>query len=373
LLAKVLKIRSIDVVLEAFDSAEDVLQFLPMKLSSHEVKVLAALNKLGRVPLQQLAKEAGLKSHSVRYALDRMLERKALVPCCAVNLYGIGLNNYIVYFSFKAASHADEERAVQIAAAHQQVTWVAELSGDYQYGMEVLASSTSEAVRVIGEVSRAMGVPWFRKAFIETLSLDIWPLKYFAKQEPERNVISQYPVERRHEIDSVDHKILRLKVEQPLASDEQIARVCGVPSTTVGYRLKKLESAGVITGYCFTPIWDALQISQFKIVVSLKGVDEQQHERLFAFARRAENCILALRCVGAWDFEFNIFVVNADEARQFTTLLWRQFGEVLDDVRSIAYPRTIKRVSYPFTDEQAVLRATGRGKSAARAGISQSS
>lgn len=143
-----------------------------MKLSPHEIKVLSAINKLGAAPVQKLADESGIKPHTVRYALDGMIERKALTPFCALNIAAIGLKAYLVYFSFKSASHAEEEHAIKVAAAHQQVTWIAELSGDYQYGMEVLASSSVEAVKVIGEIRRSMGVPWFRKALIETLSLD---------------------------------------------------------------------------------------------------------------------------------------------------------------------------------------------------------
>jgi len=334
-----------------------MLRFRFMKLSSPEIKVLSAINKLGAVSIQTLADESGLKSHTVRYALGGMIERKALAPFCGINIFGIGLTPYLVYFSFKAASHADEERAIQVAADHQHVTWVAELSGDYQYGMEILARSSAEAVNVIGEIRRSMGVPWFRKAFVETLSLDIWPLKYFARTEADKNVFSAIPTHQRHEVDSLDHKILSEKGVHPLASEQHIARSCGVPAATVGYRLKKLISAGVITGYGYTPIWDLLQLSQFKIVVSLKAVDDEMHEQLFTLARRTQNCILALRCIGAWDFEFNIFAAHADEARDFTTMLWRQFGELLDDVRSIFYPRTIKRVSYPFRDEKAVARA----------------
>ena len=287
-----------------------------------------------------------------------MIERGALAPFCAINVSAIGLTPYLVYFSFKAASHSDEQRAIQVAMGHQHVTWIAELSGDYQYGMEVLARSSSHAVKIFGEIRRSMGVPWFRKAFVETLSLHIWPLKYFAKEESDKNVFSAAPTERRHEVDSLDHKILREKGVSPLASDQQIARSCAAPAATVGYRLKKLEAAGVITGYGYTPIWDTLQLAQFKIVVSLKAVDDDMHEQLFALAQRTENCILALRGVGAWDFEFNIFASHADEARDFTTRLWRQFGDLLDDVRSISYPRTIKRVSYPFSDELSVVGAT---------------
>lgn len=334
-----------------------------MKLSAQEIKVLTAINKLGAAPIQKLADQSGLKSHTVRYALDGMIERKALAPFCGFNISAIGLTSYLVYFSFKSASPADEAQAISVAAANERVTWIAELSGDYQYGIEFLASSSSDAVKVVGEIRRRMNVPWFRKAFIETLSLHIWPLKYFAKEEPEGNVFYAERSHSRYVIDSLDHKILREKGLQPLASEQQIARSCGVPAATVGYRLKKLEASGVITGYGYTPIWDTLQLSQFKIVVSLKALDDELHSQLFALARQTTNCILALRCVGAWDFEFNIFTGNADEARDFTTLLWRQFGDVLEDVRSISYPRTVKRVSYPFKDERTVLRAIeGKGE-----------
>ena len=51
-----------------------------MKTSPQEVQVLAAINKLGAAPVQKLAEHAGLKAHAVRYALQAMIDRKAIEP-----------------------------------------------------------------------------------------------------------------------------------------------------------------------------------------------------------------------------------------------------------------------------------------------------
>ena len=149
-----------------------------MKTSPQEVQVLAAINKLGAAPVQKLAEHAGLKAHAVRYALQAMIDRKAIEPVSAINMQAIGLKPYMLYFSIKAATHAEEERAAQVAAAHQNVSWVAELSGEYQFGMQVLAPSAPAALKIIGDIRAQMGVTWFRKAFVEGLEMYIWPLKY---------------------------------------------------------------------------------------------------------------------------------------------------------------------------------------------------
>jgi DNA-binding Lrp family transcriptional regulator len=326
-----------------------------MKISSQELQVLAAINTLGAAPIQKLAECTRLKPHTVRYALQALIDREAIEPVSAINVQALGLRSYVVYFSIKAASTAAEERAAQVAAAHQNVSWVAELSGDYQFGLEVLAPSVPVALKIIGEIRDQMGVTWFRKAFVEGLELYVWPLKYFAKGELAANTICYRPTDNIHVMDRFDHQILRTKAEEPNASDAVIARRCGAPTNTVTYRIKRMEDAGVITGYCYTPRWDKLKLVQYKIVVTLKVIDSVAHAALLAFARRADHCIFALACVGAWDFEFNIFTSSADEGRAFTALLWREFGESLDSVNIISYPRTIKRVEYPFEDESALF------------------
>jgi DNA-binding Lrp family transcriptional regulator len=326
-----------------------------MKTTPQEVQVLAALNKLGAAPVQQLAECAGLKPHSVRYVLQSMVDRKAIEPVSAINMHAIGLKSYMLYFSIKAATPAEEERAAQAAAAHQNVSWVAELSGDYQFGMQVLAPSVPDALKIIGEIRNSMAVTWFRKAFIEGLELYVWPLKYFAKGELPANILCYRSVPTLYEMDGLDHQILRAKAEDPYSGDAGIARACGAAVNTVTYRIKKMEDAGVITGHCYTPLWGKLQLIQYKIVVNLRAIDAAVHASLLDFARRSEYCIFALACVGAWDFEFNIFTSRADEERAFTGQLWREFGDYLDAVNIISYPRTIKRVEYPFKDESALF------------------
>lgn len=326
-----------------------------MKTSPQEIQVLAAINKLGAVPVQKLAECAGLKAHTVRYVLQAMIERQAIEPVSAINMQAVGLKPYMLYFSIKAATPADEERAARTAAAHQNVSWVAELSGDYQFGMQVLAPSAPVALKIIGDIRAQMGVTWFRKAFIEGLEMYIWPLKYFAKDDLPANTLCYRPVTQLYEMDGLDHQILRAKAEDPYAADAAVARSCGAPANTVTYRIKKMEESGVITGHCYTPRWDKLLLVQYKIVVNLRALDAALHAALMTFARRAEHCIFALACVGAWDFEFNIFTSSADEGRAFTGQLWREFGDALDTVNIISYPRTIKRMEYPFKDESALM------------------
>lgn len=319
-------------------------------LTAQELQVLSSIHRLGYVSAQELSRDCGLKTHAVRQALHNLFERRAIEPYCAINVIKLGLQPYMSYFSFASASPEDEERALQVALAHPNVNWLARIGQHYDFGISVLAESVDEALSIYGELRHDMGLAWAGKSFIQASRVFLWPLKCFGFDgEPGVTVVLR-ELDGRYSMDHLDHRILAFKASNPLSPDASLARALSIPEATASYRLKRLQNAGVITGYGVSPVWENLGLLQHKVVLSFKTLDLELHEALVGFAHTTMTCVGAIPCLGAWDFEFNIFAPQGDNGRGFMELLEAQFGEVLEDVRVLPYPRALKLHPYPFSE-----------------------
>ena len=66
-----------------------------MRLSDKELAVLASAEFRAQDPIENLRKDAGLKDHTVRYALRRLLERKVIHPTPFINLHRLGVYRHV--------------------------------------------------------------------------------------------------------------------------------------------------------------------------------------------------------------------------------------------------------------------------------------
>ena len=317
-------------------------------LAAQELQVLSAIHRLGYVSAQELAKDSGLKPHAVRQSLHNLFERRAIEPFCSINVIALGLQPYMTYFSFSSATPEEEELALRVALDHPNVNWLARIGHHYDFGISVLAESVDEALRIYGELRQGMGLEWAGKSFIQASSMFLWPLKCFGFEGDPGVTIVLRQLEGRYAMDDLDHRILAFKAANPLSPDASVARFLSIPEATASYRLKRLHNAGVINGYGVSPVWESLGLLQHKVAISFKTLDLELHEALVGFAHRTMTCVGAIPCLGAWDFEFNIFTSQGDNGRSFMAMIEAEFGGVIEHVRVLPYSRALKLNPYPF-------------------------
>lgn len=325
-----------------------------MDLSQQERLVLSALDRLGVVSVQELSKATKLPAHSVRYILDRLKSSNAIRPLCSINPFGLGFHMFTVYFSVKLLSATEEVRIIKVLTEHQHVSWVAEFSGEYQYGCGVYARNLEQALTLFGEMKREMNVEWFGKAFTQQTSIFVWPLKYFAASSETSYCIYAAPDLSLYRADETDHHILRMKSIDGDISNSLLARKLGLPESTISYRVQKMEKAKVINATGSIMDWQVLGLSQYNIVVTLRDLDNTVRKSLVEFGRKHPLCSCVIPCAGSWDFEFNIFARHQREMRTFTSELWQIFGDRIISVKAIPNAGDLKWQSYPFRDFSAI-------------------
>jgi len=312
--------------------------------------ILAGMDTVGVSSISALAEAANLKAHSVRHRLQNLLERKLLTPFCSIDPAAIGFNSYIVYFSLAPAPAAKIGRALKTLVAHQNISWVGELSGAFQYGCTVCARDATHAMSLLGQIIASMEVEWQRKHITQRTHLIFWPLKFFSV-DTENSVSIAYPTSTtRHAIDQLDHLILRSKGENPTLSHSEIGRSLGIAPTTIAYRIEQLIAKKIILGSWYAPNWDNLGMGHSEVSLVLKEVSPRAIDDLIVFGRRTRSCLYIVGGIGSWDFQFNILSSHPAEPQQFISRLWEEHGNKIETISISGYPGLLKYRTYPFVD-----------------------
>lgn len=331
--------------------------FLPtgehLHISALEQQVLAAVHRFGLASTQTLARLSGLKPHTLRHTIQRLIGRGIVTPFCMINTFALGLKMFSTYLSFDGATPDEEHEALLRAAADPNVNWVARCNGSASVGLSVLAGTSEDALLLLGELNAKMGLRWSRKSFIEASGVYLWPLKSFGVENNLGATLLNRSLGQPYLLDELDHRILVLRREMPLASESALARSLGVPDATTSYRLRRLEMAKVLVGNGLAPCWREMGFSQIKVTVSLNVVDLFLQDELVSFGFQNPDCIGAIPTLGAWDFEFNVISHGEDEATRFTNELYAQFGDKIQEVSVMSITETIKTSAYPFPERQA--------------------
>jgi DNA-binding Lrp family transcriptional regulator len=319
-------------------------------LSEQELAILASLGTVGVTSIAALADAANLKAHTARYGLQNLLDRHLLSPFCSIDPATLGFSAYITYFSLTPTSLTKVDEGVREMVAHQNVSWVGEMTGTYQYGCTVYARDATHAMLLIEQITSRMGIPWQKKSLTQRTGVIFWPLKFFSTDLNSTSAI-EYPNRPLHqEIDQLDHQLLRIKGRNPTMPNNEIARLVGSAASTVTYRVEQLVAKGVILGSWYIPNWNSLGLSHSEISVVTKAVSPSLIHELIAFGRRARNCQFVVTGLGGWDLQFNVLSSHPTELQAFTGALWANYGDNIDSLTVNGYTRLLKYSTYPFVE-----------------------
>lgn len=324
---------------------------VPLKvLTDQERAILAGLDSVGIASIATLADAASLKAYTVRYGLQNILERGLIGPFCSIDPAAIGFTSFMVYFSLHPAPAAKIQKALNVLISHQNVSWVGELSGPFQYGFTVCARDTYHAMRLIDAITEKMSIPWQAKSFTHRTHLIFWPLKLFSEGTGPSFTVTYPLTPIRTEIDQLDHIILQAKGGDPTISHSELARRAGAAQSTITYRIEQLISKGVILGSWYGPNWNQLGIGHSEVSLVLKEVSPRLLEELVSFGRQDRSCHFVVGGVGSLDFQFSVLSSHPSEIQRFTSELWERYGHKIDSINISAYTRLLKYCTYPFVD-----------------------
>lgn len=319
-----------------------------MKLSTRDREVIAAAQMQAGKPVSEIRKLCRYKEHSVRYSLQRALDQGLIVRRCFVNLNRLGFNQYELYFSLSAGKKESRAALIKSLGDLECVSWVGQLGGDFQYGLNLAARSIAEVSRLFSGLSEKFGALFQEKVFAERISFTYFGNKYLTAKPRAAAPMSYSASSDIYAIDATDRRILSEVTRVGEGSSRLLARKLSMPQTTVDYRLRKLEKSGVIVGYYFELQPRELGIQSYMLLVCMKTISEKTRKAFEQFCLQHPNVVIQIHCMGSWDFEVG---VDAEDPMQVTGIvenLYDRFGAEISWVKTLPAFRNLKVAEYPF-------------------------
>ncbi|MEM0475514.1 MAG: Lrp/AsnC family transcriptional regulator [Candidatus Norongarragalinales archaeon] len=138
-------------------------------------------------------------------------------------------------------------------------------------------------------------------------------------------------------LDSRDYKLLyELDVDcrQSLA---RLATKIGVSKQRAAYRLKRLEAAGVVKGYCALIDSSRLGFLQLRTYISLRRADELVVRRMISFLKAEKAVTAIVRLAGPADLALGLSVRKHGDYHAFWRAFESEFKEFIAESRVAIY------------------------------------
>lgn len=321
---------------------------MPLKLSQQDKDILYCAQLSAGASVAALREATGCRDHRIRYCLQRALAAGLVHRRCFVNLHRLGLSQHQIYFSLSAGKRAARAKLLDALIASERVSWIGRLGGDFQYGVNVCATGIREVAEFLDDLAERFTALFLDKVVAERISFTYFGNKYLSRKKPLCTSLSYDTSVAPLAIDETDHRILRAAAGAQHRSTRELARVLGMPQTTVDYRLKRLEHNGVIVGYYYELQPELLGMQSFMLLVSVKAMTRPLREQFQAFAAAHPSVVILIHSFGSWDFELGVDVASASAASDLSEALHDAFGAALNWIKvlpSFGYPKVQE---YPF-------------------------
>jgi Lrp/AsnC family transcriptional regulator, leucine-responsive regulatory protein len=119
------------------------------------------------------------------------------------------------------------------------------------------------------------------------------------------------------ELDIKDKKILHELELNARQSNSIIAKKVGISKDSVGYRIKQLESNGVIRGYRAIIDVNKLGYTLYRIYFRFIDISQDEQSKIIEYLKKEKNAWWISKQDGSWDFTFAFWTKSNKEFYEF--------------------------------------------------------
>lgn len=325
-------------------------------LTEVERKILPELELNAELPSTDLAKRLNLPVHSLRYAVQRLLAKGVIVAYPFIDVHPLGYRISNLYFAVDAGAVATRNRLLSAIKENPQVSWIAELGGEYNYCASFVTRGDREVLDFIESLSAAVPHAITRKTVCQQLNLSLFPAKFLNPGCPRKSAISWGEDSEIFDADDTDYRVLQKLMEGGFQSNRNLARALGLPASTVDGRIEKLRKAKIFKGVVYLRNTQLMGTVEYKIFVSVFNRSAVIRRKFYDFAVAQPNVITFVELIGAWDYEIGVEVESPSAVSGVCDALRLTFGAELSRVDVVPLLRELKVACFPIKYEPVKVR-----------------
>lgn len=318
-----------------------------MKLSQKEREILGAYELRANAPVRQVRRDLKYREHSIRYAIKRLLDRKVIIPVPLVNMHALGDMVFNIFFSVGPEKKSDKRAFLQALIEEENITWVGEFGGEFQYGLAVYAPHMRILIDILDNLSKRFQRIFFEKAISSQIGTTVFNRKYLSAKRVGPAALSTGFFSEPVQIDQLDDRILRALCSHSEYSRSDLAKKLQVPLSTLELRMKRLEQKKVIVGYMFAANPACYGLQSYKLLIYGKGIDRRISNEIKRYAQTHSDIVYLIECIGNWDYEIGVEAERTEKVSEIIEEIYERFGTAVNSIKLLTKFRDLKIRWYP--------------------------
>jgi len=318
-----------------------------LTLSSQDRRVLQTVLLQAEVPVEELARAVGTRVHTFRRTVAKLQECGVLLGKRAfINPQALGLLEYHVYLKQCEVVDTQRKKLVQELSALDGVGLLSELSGDLQYEVRLLSRSVSSLMRISDGLSKQYQL--HLEGMCQVYEQEYSGPRYDSSSNANIRSLYSGPTDAVLEIDQTDHQILSLLANTSYESMRRVAQIVGIPSTTLTYRINRLQRTGVISGYYY--LCDVKPASHMPTILLMRTrlLDEERRKALRQFCRKHPQIAYLDIMLGQWGARALMRAESHQQVLDVVHDLTSKFAPFIESIRVMPQLRFHRFSTYPF-------------------------
>lgn len=296
---------------------------------------------------EKIGKIAGIPAHQVRYDLRNLVERGLLLSKRQINAASLGYYMFHIHLSVRSE---DADRLLKVLSASSRVLYLSRNGGERTIGVTVLSRRPELIFAVMDEAAAKSNVSFSQIGWAVEGAFHYFGAKFLTGKSPIIPTNVQDWNGGPITIDQADAKILRLYNRGEAQSTAELARAIGLPTSTIQYRVNRLEQQNVIL-----PMWAFVNLanlgySEFEVLVRISNAPPAEHQRFVKFCEEQLSITLLIRSFGDWQYKFVSLVDRPTEIFELEDTLYRSFPSFVQKITIVARRETVKTGDFPVED-----------------------
>lgn len=273
-----------------------------------DTRLLTALMKDSRVPTTQLAKELGISREVASYRMGRLKKEGIIIDYVSeINTEKLGWIGAAVFVNVKATRQTEFKDFLNSC---EFVSWVAELSGVWSFGMSIFGKSNAELDERFLTIYEGFENDIIDHRFtLHRRSLFFYE-KYFGvlpEQKPLRR-----PVE--YKVDEKDKLILKELAKNARIGSVELATKVHLTAPAVSHRIRQLHLGGYIAKHSVFVDISKLGLLQYSVFILNKNIG--QKDKLVSYLASHPNVSFIAEYVADPFLEFGLITKDPYDSRR---------------------------------------------------------
>ncbi len=133
-------------------------------------------------------------------------------------------------------------------------------------------------------------------------------------------------------LDSKDKRILEIMDKNARMSIAKISKKTGIQRDSIMYRLKRMESSGVIAFYHarVNPVQIGYPVYSF-VNITLYNLNKEEEQKFVGYLNATKNVTYIAKTTGKWDFTLSIAAKNLKHFDEIITQIRYKFSKIIKE------------------------------------------